>query len=647
MISTEDIVNVKRDLNDIGECINGNETGVVNPRLGDSFSTLPVAIASVENKGGYITAPNLAALNAIVPEYNHQVARLDDTGNEYRWNPAASPPQWVATGRNFIQDSINYTNAALPITTSNLYTAANNISNLYVQPSTGSLLTQSGNAITYFPVRAGKTYAIKASDVRTAYLVVSLSSTNTATSGKQQTLVTLNTTSDPNILTFTVPANSDFKYAFTNVLWPNFNFDIRSSLVVQEGNTITDTVASIRGKGIEDTVARSGVIALENKNFVSANDIIKTVNFYSNSTDTANLYLASDTALMTTLSGTALGRWAVEAGKTYTVKSTKFLATAIVGLSPDSSATSGKATTRVLLTDTADPLVKTFTVPTGSTAKFAFFTVLLPSQNYDVRTTLVVNAGVAKIVDEINGAAITDAIAQAKIKILEENQAGNTYLSILKNKKWVFIGDSITASNNGWATVRYHDYVVNAVGGMTTQNLGVSSSGYGDRTLAASAITLENPDYITIFMGTNDFGFLNDYRNSQGTPYPLGTFLSSTNLTVSGAINLTLTNIFSAFPLAKVAIITPLPRGSLAESRPNYGENPTPNVDGVNLEMIANELIRYAKHYSLPYLDLYHHSNFLASSVDFQNACMTDGVHPNDVGHAIIGQKVLKFLESI
>ena len=120
MISTEDIVNVKRDLNDISECISGNDTGLVTPRLGDSFSTLPVAIAAVENKGGYITAPNLAALNAIVPEYNHQVARLDDTGNEYRWNPAATPsPKWEATGRNYLQDAKNYTDDANRVLESN------------------------------------------------------------------------------------------------------------------------------------------------------------------------------------------------------------------------------------------------------------------------------------------------------------------------------------------------------------------------------------------------------------------------------------------------------------------------------------------------------------------------------------------------
>lgn len=109
MISTEDIVNVKRDLNDIGECINGNETGVVTPRLGDSFSTLPVAIASVENKGGYISAPTLSALQAITPTYNHQVGRDDSTGDEYRWNPAATPtPQWEPTGRNYLNDAENY-----------------------------------------------------------------------------------------------------------------------------------------------------------------------------------------------------------------------------------------------------------------------------------------------------------------------------------------------------------------------------------------------------------------------------------------------------------------------------------------------------------------------------------------------------------
>lgn len=648
MLDPVDIANVKIDLEHIGE--GSNEDKIVTPRYGSPFKSLPMVSREAENRGGYISAPTLTALQAIMPTYNWQLARDDSTGNDYRWNPAATPtPQWEPTGRNFIQDSINYTNTSLPITTNNLYVSANIKTGLYVQPSTGNLLTEPANAIAYFPVRAGKTYAIKASDVRTAYLVVSLSSNNTMTSGKQQTLVALNTTSDPNILTFTVPANSDFKYAFTNVLWPNFTFDIRSSLIVQERTTIKSSVSSIRGVEIEDSYIRSIVRGLEDKNFVSASDVIKVVNFYSSSNDTANLYLASDTALMSPLDGTALGRWAVEAGKTYTVKSSKFLATAIVGLSADSTTAPAKATTKVTLTNTADPLVKTFTVPSGSTAKFAFFTVLLPSQLYDVRGALVVNEGIDKIVTEVQGAKITDESAQLKLKQLaidmENIRRGD---SILKGKKWVAVGDSQTQPNS-WAALKYPDFIANIVGGMQIENLGISGSGFGDRTTVADYVATVNPDYITFFLGTNDFGVINDERVGRDPPlyYPMGDFLTLTNSTVAGAINLTLKNMMDRFPTAKIILFTPLPRGSRSD-KPNWGENPPKNSSGVSLEDISNMIIRYARHYGFPVLDLYRLSTIQvwndAAQAKYMN--LTDGVHINDAGHALIGHIALKFMEA-
>ncbi len=37
-----------------------------------------------ENTGGFISAPTLTALQAITPEYNYQLARVDTTGDEYR-----------------------------------------------------------------------------------------------------------------------------------------------------------------------------------------------------------------------------------------------------------------------------------------------------------------------------------------------------------------------------------------------------------------------------------------------------------------------------------------------------------------------------------------------------------------------------------
>lgn len=630
----------------------GNQITNVNTTLGASISSEVTRATNAEaalqgqissigvgNKA-YLTYAAMDADKANIPN-NSKVTVTNDTtsSNNGDW-------QFSTTGGGTFTKSIfdpltqskAYTDSCLPIVLKeNLYTGTN-VADFNVNPSDGSLRQVTGTALSIFAIRAGKTYAVKAADVRTAYLIVSTSPTNTYTNNKAQTLVTLSNTADPNIKTFTVPSNSPDLYAFINVLWPAFTFDIRSSLIVQEGSTIENAVTTIRNVQVKDTTARNSIRALEDKNLVSANDIIKTVNFYSTSNDTPNLYLASDTALMTTLSGTALGRWAVEAGKTYTVKSSKFLATAIVGLSPDSTATSGKSTTRVLLTDTADPLVKTFTVPTGSTAKFAFFTVLLPSQNYDVRTTLVVNAGVAKIVDDINGAAITDAIAQAKIKILEENQAGNTYVSILKGKKWAMIGDSLTEAN-GHASFHYYDYVSNAVGGMTLYNFGISSTGYGDRwaTIASQIINAGyDPDYIIPWLGTNDF---------RAIARPLGTFGDTTNATIAGAIYQSFTRLIDAFPTKKIGVVTPLPRGGSVG--PNWGENAAPNEYGCTLKDIVDMIIKHCNHFSIPYMDLYREGGLFSYDPDAATALVPDGIHPNNAGHTLLGQKWLKFMESL
>lgn len=68
MISTEDIVNVKRDLNDIGECVNGNETGVVTPRYGAPYKTIPLVSAEFNEK-------TIAAQNKI-NEWNAAIALI-------------------------------------------------------------------------------------------------------------------------------------------------------------------------------------------------------------------------------------------------------------------------------------------------------------------------------------------------------------------------------------------------------------------------------------------------------------------------------------------------------------------------------------------------------------------------------------------
>ncbi|WP_254624406.1 hypothetical protein [Acinetobacter lactucae] len=108
IITRVELEEAKIDAKDLGECVNGNETGIVTPRYGPSYPTLPKAIEKVENIGGLISAPTLTALQAITPTYNYQLGQDDSTGNQYRWNPTSNPPQWVATGRNILTETKTY-----------------------------------------------------------------------------------------------------------------------------------------------------------------------------------------------------------------------------------------------------------------------------------------------------------------------------------------------------------------------------------------------------------------------------------------------------------------------------------------------------------------------------------------------------------
>ncbi|MFV5640726.1 sialidase family protein [Acinetobacter oleivorans] len=112
MLEPEDIAGAKIDLENIRQ--GAGEDMIVTPRSGLPYKSLPMVSREAENRGGYISAPNLTALQAIMPSYNWQLARDDSTGNEYRWNPSATPtPQWEPTGRNYLNEAkVDATNKA-------------------------------------------------------------------------------------------------------------------------------------------------------------------------------------------------------------------------------------------------------------------------------------------------------------------------------------------------------------------------------------------------------------------------------------------------------------------------------------------------------------------------------------------------------
>ncbi|WP_368678896.1 SGNH/GDSL hydrolase family protein [Acinetobacter lactucae] len=165
-------------------------------------------------------------------------------------------------------------------------------------------------------------------------------------------------------------------------------------------------------------------------------------------------------------------------------------------------------------------------------------------------------------------------------------------------------------------------------------------TGWGDRANVPNSIS-QDPDLITVFLGTNDFGI---------RARELGTFGDSTDTaTIAGSINLLLSNLVNKFPTKRLAILLPLPRFN------SYGVNGgTPNAYGVTLRQISELIIQYANQYGIPYLDLYNTSglavyNSTANSYYFTypGGSAPDGVHPNDLGHELIARKIKIFLEGI
>ena len=288
------------------------------------------------------------------------------------------------------------------------------------------------------------------------------------------------------------------------------------------------------------------------------------------------------------------------------------------------------------LSDTEDDNVKSFTIPSDSTAKYAFMNVVIPSGSWDIRSGLIVDTKTT--ISVIDGKELVDEKARVAILNITNITSKNVYLD---GKKWCVIGDSITEKNYR-STYNYHYYVANSVKDMAVYNYGISGSGFYNRSGVASTITQTDIDILTVFFGTNDWANVASHNKL------LGTFLDTGTTTVSGCINTLLSALIAKFPTKIIAIFTPLPRLT------NWGSNATANAQGYTLEQLSNLIIQYAKHYSLPYLDLYHESNLPVWNNDANVYYFTapslstpDGLHPNDAGHKVIAGKVKAFLESI
>ena len=204
----------------------------------------------------------------------------------------------------------------------------------------------------------------------------------------------------------------------------------------------------------------------------------------------------------------------------------------------------------------------------------------------------------------------------------------------LQNKKINFLGDSITegccaTDNRGFVDILAETY------GLTARNYGI-----GGTRIARQRIPSAEPQYdrdfcsrfremdadadiIFVFGGTNDHGH---------GDAPVGCDADRTPDTFLGACHYLFTGLIEAFPNARIVIATPLHR--MEEGR----------ADGIYLKDYVNHIRRIAEGCGLPVLDLYETS---AINQDTLSRLTTDGLHPNDQGHAILAEEIATCLLNI
>jgi lysophospholipase L1-like esterase len=200
-------------------------------------------------------------------------------------------------------------------------------------------------------------------------------------------------------------------------------------------------------------------------------------------------------------------------------------------------------------------------------------------------------------------------------------------------KTWAAIGDSLTEFNTT-ASLKYHA-LISERNGIAVINLGDGGTGYkatdggaGDSFMDRVSKVPLDADVVTIFGSGNDLGS----ENEIGTPTDTGT------TTLCGCINTTIDNLLARMPLANLGIVTPTP-----------WQQYNPANDQNKMALYAAAIVTICKNRGIPCLDLYHCSGLRPWDSTFKSLAYAnaDGVHPNNVGHALIAPKFQAFLDTL
>lgn len=142
----------------------------------------------------------------------------------------------------------------------------------------------------------------------------------------------------------------------------------------------------------------------------------------------------------------------------------------------------------------------------------------------------------------------------------------------------------------------------------------------------------DEADVVVVFGGTNDFGH---------GDAPIGDMNDRTSDTFYGALHYLYESLIEKFPDAFIFVITPLHRHN--ENNPKGSG--CKKYDGLVLREYVKIIREVADYYSLPVLDLFADSGIYPIIPAHKEKYTVDGLHPNDLGHKIISNRIINFIK--
>lgn len=529
IITRQELADAKVDAKDLGECIHGNTTGIVTPRLGDPYPTLPAAVQKVMETGGFEPFPTEAQLLASTPTVSPKAAKAMDTKKVWYWgkyDESEAIDSWHDTGLSELDQAKNYADQTKVdqrkigyiYENGNMVGSKTRTVENYGLDSSLTVVNQSAYQSKIIPVNAsddlfilnnlqdyaapnGHGYAFFAKDP------ILVTESNPAIFGTRTEKT--DSVTGLKYSAVTVPSTAKFlmfntRFTTTNILWAihagsfsaNYGqgeesvFSINDAEIYKQLSDVTASDLS-RGNSVDgDYFDKSKILS---GYYLGADGTLQPYGPWSSYKFNVN---DGDTFFMKVLGGTSWTHKFVYSKNTETVDSGSYV-----------------SDVNLVLTDIED--IYKFTVPTGQAIKTVFLNVKI-ADDFDLTDTLSIQKynfdvdeiGVSnKAINNVGGLKLIDERARQILANLDASASNSRF----KNKKFYCFGDSITQGTQGG----YVGYIAGILGANVT-NYGSSGAqagrlvsimtGQPNRQESGNEHTA--PDYsnvsgISIMIGTN------------------------------------------------------------------------------------------------------------------------------------------------